>query len=132
MTDAWDVLVVDDEPVVREGIRLLLRAAGMRVALAADAESALAHPAVHDCRLVLCDLMLPGLSGIEFLQKIRTARPRLPVVMITGYGTVENEARAVEARASGFLAKPFTESELLDAVRRALGCEGDAPGGRPS
>jgi CheY-like chemotaxis protein len=132
LTDVWDVLVVDDEPVVREGIRLLLRAAGMRAATVADAESALTHPAAGACQLVLCDLMLPGLSGIELLRTLRAARPGLPVVMITGYGTAENEARALEAGVSGFLAKPFTESELLDAVRRALGREGDVPGSEPS
>lgn len=132
MTDVWDVLVVDDEPVVREGIRLILRASGYRVAIVADAESALDHPALVACRIVLCDLMLPGLSGIELLQKLRLARPGLPVVMITGYGTAENEARALEAGVSGFLPKPFTEGELLDAVRGALALEGGVPGSERS
>jgi DNA-binding NtrC family response regulator len=119
---------VDDEPVVGNGIRLLLREAGLRVATVADAETALAHPAARECRLVLCDLMLPGLSGIELLHKLRAARPNLPVVMITGYGTAENAARALEAGVSGFLPKPFTESELLDAVRHALRNEDVVPG----
>ncbi len=128
MPDVWDVLVVDDEPVVGNGIRLLLREAGLRVATVADAEAALAHPAAGECRLVLCDLMLPGLSGIDLLHKLRATRPNLPVVMITGYGTAENAARALEAGVSGFLPKPFTESELLDAVRHALGNENVVPG----
>jgi DNA-binding NtrC family response regulator len=127
MTEIWDVLVVDDEPVVRDGIRLLLRSAGLRVETVADAESALAHPAAASCRLLLCDLMLPDRSGIELLQAMRAARPDLPVVMITGYGTPENTSRALAAGASGFLHKPFTESELLEAVRRGLGGEGRTP-----
>ena len=132
MPDEWDVLVVDDEPVVRDGIRLLLRAAGLRVAAVADAETALGHPAADSCRLVLCDLMLPGLSGIDLLRKLRTLRPGLPVVMITGYGTAENAARALEAGVSGFLPKPFTESELLTVVQGALRGEGAVPGGKSS
>lgn len=132
MAETWDVLVVDDEPVVRDGIRLLLRAAGLRVATVPDAEAALAHPAAAECRLVLCDLMLPGLSGIDLLQKLRAARPELPIVMITGYGTAENAAQALQAGVSGFLPKPFTETELLDAVRDALGGEGGVPGSEPS
>ena len=130
MTETWDVLVVDDEPVVRDGIRLLLRAAGLRVATVGDAGSALAHPAAAGCRLLLCDLMLPDLSGIELAEKVRVARPDLPIVIITGYGTPENAARAVEAGISDFLPKPFTESELLTVVWRALRVEGDASGSK--
>lgn len=128
MADVWDVLVVDDEPVVRDGIRLLLGAAGLRVATVEDAEAALAHPALGACRMVLCDLVLPGLSGIDLLLKLRAERPDLPVVMITGYGTAENTARALRAGVADFLPKPFTESELLEVVRRALRTGGDAPG----
>lgn len=128
MAETWDVLVVDDEPVVRDGIRLILETSGLRVATVSDAESALAHPAAAACRVLLCDLMLPHLSGIELLQRLRVGRPDLPVVMITGYGTAQNTARALEAGVSDFLRKPFTESELLAVVRRALRAEGDAPG----
>lgn len=132
MAETWDVLVVDDEPVVRDGIRLLLGAAGLRAAAVADAAAALAHPAAANCRLLLCDLMLPDSSGIEVLQKLRTLRPELPVVMITGYATAENTALALDAGVSDFLPKPFTESELLAVVQRALGNPGDAPEGNSS
>ena len=127
MTETWDVLVVDDEPVVRDGIRLVLEAEGMRVAVAADARAAVAHPAAASCRLVLCDLMLPDHSGIQVLRSLREIRPGLPVVMITGYATSENQELALEAGATDFLAKPFEESELLAAVRRALGGDEASP-----
>lgn len=132
MAETWDVLVVDDEPVVRDGIRLLLGAAGLRAAAVASAEAALAHPATANCRLLLCDLMLPDSSGLEVLRQLRAARPGLPVVMITGYATSENTARALEAGVTGFLPKPFTESELLAVVRRALGTQGNASEGNAS
>ncbi len=120
MPERWDVLVVDDEPVVLDGIRLVLSAAGLRVATVTDAQSAVAHPAVSHCRLVLCDLMLPDDSGIRVLRALRRARESLPVVMMTGYATAENQERALQAGASDFLPKPFEAAELLAVVNKAL------------
>lgn len=121
MSGPWDVLVIDDEPVVRDGIHRILTAEGFRVATAADAATGLAHPAVAACRLVLCDLMLPDSSGIEVLRALRADRPELPVVIITGYATHESSRQAVEGGATDYLPKPFEASELLTVVRRALG-----------
>jgi DNA-binding NtrC family response regulator len=121
MTDHCDVLVIDDEPVVTEAVRLVLRDAGYSVAAALDAESGLAHRALDTCRLVICDLMLPGHSGIEALRVMRERRPRLPIVMITGYATPEQAELARAAGATAFLPKPFDESELLTLVRHVLG-----------
>jgi DNA-binding NtrC family response regulator len=120
MTDRCDVLVVDDEPIVSDVIRLVLGDAGFVVASAPDAETALAHPALDDCRLVICDLMLPGLSGLDALRAMRARRPELPVVMSTGYATPEQEELAFAAGAAAFLPKPFDDSELLTLVRRVL------------
>jgi DNA-binding NtrC family response regulator len=115
-----DVLVIDDEPVVRDGVRRVLEANGLSVATADDASSGLGHGALAACRLVLCDLMLPGGSGIDVLREIARRRPALPVVVITGYATEDHAARAAAAGAAAFLAKPFEASELMDCVRRAL------------
>jgi two-component system response regulator AtoC len=106
--------------VVCDGVRLILEANGFTVAAALDGESALAHPAVDSCRLVLCDLMLPEPSGLDLLRALRARRPGLPVVMITGYATAETAVQAAQAGAAGFLAKPFDEGELLSLVRHTL------------
>jgi two-component system chemotaxis response regulator CheY len=116
----YDVLVIDDEPVVREGVRRVLEASGLRVATADDATSGLQHPALAACRLVLCDIMLPDRSGIDVLCELARARPGLPVVLITGYATPDLAERAQEAGAAAFLAKPFEASELTDCVRGVL------------
>jgi DNA-binding NtrC family response regulator len=121
-----DVLVVDDEPVVREAVRRVLGAQGLDVATAGDAAAGLAHPAAATCRLVLCDLMLPDRSGMDVLAELARRRPGLPVVVITGYATPDHAARAREAGAADFLAKPFDAKELVDTVRRALGYPGGA------
>jgi DNA-binding NtrC family response regulator len=120
-TTSWDVLVIDDEPVVRAGVRRVLEASGLRVATADDAATGLAHPAVAACRLVICDLMLPDRSGTEVLRELIRRRPDLPVVLITGYATPDLAARARDAGAAAFLAKPFEARELVECVQRVLG-----------
>lgn len=115
-----DVLVIDDEPVVRDAARRVLEANGLRVATADDAASGLAHPGLAACRLVLCDLMLPDRSGIEVLNEVTRRRPALPVLVITGYATADHASEARQAGAAGFLAKPFAANELMAAVRAAL------------
>jgi DNA-binding NtrC family response regulator len=124
MSARCDVLVIDDEPVVRDAVRLVLADAGLGVESAPDAEAGLAHPALARCRLVLIDLMLPGQSGLDALRAIRAQRPALPIVMITGYATDANADRAMQAGATGFLAKPFDETELLTLVRQVLARSG--------
>lgn len=127
---APDVLVIDDEAVVRDGVRRVLEADGLRVGTAEDAASGLAHPGLAACRLVLCDLMLPDRSGGEVLLTLRRERPGLPVILITGFATPDHAARAQEAGAADFLAKPFEAQELLDVVRRALAIAPAANGRR--
>jgi len=120
LTTRCDVLVVDDEPVVTAAIRMVLADAGLVVTTVPDAETALAHPALDDCRLVICDLMLPGRSGLEALQAMRARRPQLRIVMITGHATPANEDLVLAAGATAYLPKPFDESELLTLVRHVL------------
>jgi len=129
----WDVLVVDDEEVVCEAVARVLSEAGYRVAAASSAAAAVSSPALATCRLVLLDLMLPDRSGLSLLETLRRLDPRRPVVVITGYGTADSLARALERGAAGVLPKPFDAEELLRTVRTALGEEAPAGpnGGSP-
>lgn len=120
MSTACDVLVVDDEQVVRDAIALVLGDAGLAVKSVPDIETALADPALAVCRLAICDLMLPGVSGAEAVAALRGARPELPVLVITGYATPAHAERVRAAGAIEFLPKPFDDVELLNLVRRAL------------
>lgn len=126
----FDVLVIDDESVVSDAIQLVLGEEGLTVAAVPDGRMALVHPAALTCRLVLCDLMLPDRPGFEVIRLLRQMRPDVSVIVITGYPTSENAMRAVEAGAADFLPKPFTESELLEVVRRVLGHAGRTAGRR--
>lgn len=120
MNERWDVLVIDDEPVVRDAARLVLEQEGLRVALAADGDEGLAHEAMDQCRLVLCDIMMPGRDGFDVVADIRARRPEVPILVITGYATTAMAARALDCGATAFLAKPFDDEELLEHVRRLL------------
>ncbi len=126
MSESYDVLVVDDEAVIRDAVRMILGSEGWNVARAEDATTALAHPGLASCRLVLCDMMLPGQSGLEVVREVRRRRPEVPIVMITGFATAENATRAIEAGATAFLAKPFDDTELLNQVRSVLERTDDA------
>ncbi len=121
MSRPWDVLVVDDEAVVRGGVKLVLEPEGLTVAQAATVAEALASDALNECRLLLCDLMLQGESGLEVVSEARRRRPALPIVLMTGYATDDNAALGAQSGATDFLAKPFDDVELLDQVRRVLG-----------
>ena len=126
MSERWDVRVVAAEAVVRDAVRLILGSEGWRVAQAGDADAALAHEALAGCRLIFCDMMLPGQSGLDLVREMRQRRPEVPIVLITGYATAENATRAIDAGASAFLAKPFDDTELLNQVRSVLERTDDA------
>jgi DNA-binding NtrC family response regulator len=117
-----DVLVVDDDEVVRSGVERILSREGLTVAVARSATAALAHPAAETARLVLCDLMLPDATGLDLVRAFEELRPGRPVVVMTGYRPQAALAREIAGRA--VLDKPFDADELLAVVRAALPVSG--------
>jgi CheY-like chemotaxis protein len=118
------ILVVDDEPDVemlfRQHFRKELRAGEFAMDFAHSAGEALeAISAATDARLILIlsDINMPGMSGLELLPKARMARPDVPVIMITAYGDVETKRRALEGGAEGFLSKPIDFVTLREEIR---------------
>ena len=120
MTRRIDALIVEDEPVVREAARKILLEEDLSVATANDVDGAVAILQNTQCRIVLSDLMLPGVSGFALLELIRNRWPGTEVVVITGYATLENALTTFQKGAFDFVAKPFDIGELLGVVRRAL------------
>jgi DNA-binding NtrC family response regulator len=120
MRNGFDVLLVEDEPVVREAAARILRPEGLTLDRVEDVDGALARLRRSDYRVVLCDLMLPGFSGFDLLERVTGERPQLPVILITGYATIENALAAFKKGAFDVLPKPFDVAELLGVVRRAL------------
>ncbi|GMU64519.1 MAG: hypothetical protein AMXMBFR36_07930 [Acidobacteriota bacterium] len=116
----YDVLLVEDEPVVREAAARILRPEGLTLDRVEDVAGALARLRKADHRVVVADLMLPGFSGFDLLERVTGERPALPVILVTGYATLENALAAFKRGAFDFLPKPFDVPELLGVVRRAL------------
>ena len=116
----WRILVVDDSPPTVEMIERNLRAAGYRVLTATGAEEAIRILEEHPVDLVVTDLKMPKVSGLELIRHVRENFPLTEVMMITGYATVDGAVEAVKTGAEAYLAKPFTDEELLDAVATAL------------
>jgi DNA-binding NtrC family response regulator len=120
-TSPASILVVDDEEVVRDVLGHLLRKrGGYDVHLASDAPEARSSLKQHDVDLVLLDLMLPGTSGLEVLQEIKTTEPELEVIMMTAHGSVETAVEAMRAGAFHYLTKPFQNDEVVLLIETAL------------
>src|SRR6202790_5630810 len=115
------VLIIDDEAEIRESLQTLLELEGFAVDTATTGEDGLLQMADRPFDLVLLDLTLPGRNGMEILSEIRSHDSRLPVIMITAYGTVENAVRAMQSGAANFVQKPWDNEKLLADFRGAVG-----------
>jgi len=122
------ILVVDDEPVVHDSLRRVLSRRGYRVDAVLSARDGLELLRGARFDLVITDLMMPEMNGIELLQALRREARRVPVIMLTGYPTIRTAVQAMRLGASDYLSKPFTRTELLGPVLRALRTEGPDPG----
>ena len=114
------VLVVDDDPVVGRSFDRVLSEKGYDVSTALDGQEALSKLGHEDYDVVFTDIKMPGMDGLEVASHIKERRPWIPVVIITGYGTAANEARAAAAGVSGFMRKPLSPEMIEDSTRRAL------------
>ena len=114
------ILVVDDQVAHRDLCHSALTQAGYTVETAASGTEAIARLRAGAVGLVVTDQLMPGMSGMELLKEIRQRLSRLPVIIITAYGTVDTAVDAMRAGANDFIQKPFTSDELLLVVRRVL------------
>jgi putative two-component system response regulator len=114
------VLLIDDEEIVRRLMVEILEVAGYSVAAAATAEDGLALLDRWDPEIVVSDVLMPGLSGLDLLEAIRSRRASLPVLLVTGAGTYDVLTEALAQGAAGLVTKPFTHQDLVAAVRDAV------------
>src|SRR5689334_10812558 len=112
------VLVVEDEEKLRRVIELQLTSAGFEVDKAASAEEGV--KVVDRADLVLTDLRLPNMDGLEFLALIRRQNTQVPVIMMTAYGSIETAVGSMKAGATDFLLKPFSLDHLMQVIHKAL------------
>ena len=114
------VFVVDDDAAVRQGLRFMLRAAGYSVEAFPSARSFLEEYDPRRGGCLLLDVQMPQMSGLELQQRINVRGWRIPVIFITGHGTVQLAIAAVKAGAFDFIEKPLREEALLESIERAL------------
>jgi heterodisulfide reductase subunit A len=112
------ILVVDDELIVRDSLKEILDEEGYTVEMAESGPAALEELTQHSYQLLLLDIKMPGMDGVEVLQKAKETHPDLSVVMMTAYATVETAVEAMKIGALDYLIKPFETDELIPKVAR--------------
>jgi len=114
------VCLVDDDPLVLKSLRNLLASDGIATCCFDRPESFLAHIETHPAAVVVLDIWMESMTGIELLAYLRARSPQTRVIFITGHEDPAAEAMVMQAGASGFLIKPFKDEQLLSLVRPAL------------
>lgn len=119
-TRSQDILVVDDEQVILDAVQRICTEEGFRVDTALDASVALSKIHARRYNLIICDILMPEMDGFQLLDHLGRKGRTIPVIMASGFATVENAVKSLYAGAIDFIPKPFTADELLSAVRRGL------------
>jgi two-component system response regulator HydG len=120
MAESPTLLVADDDPAVRQSLERTLTREGYTVELAPDGQAALDRLRAGGVDLVLSDLKMPGLTGLELLQHVKATGLDADVVLLTAFGTVEEAVQAMKDGAVDFLTKPFQRAQLIRVIRKAL------------
>ncbi len=120
MSDPATLLIADDDPGLRESLERTLTREGFRVILASDGRGALERLQGGGIDLVVTDLKMPGLTGIEVLRAAKAIAPDVDVILLTAFGTVEEAVKAMKDGAYDFLTKPFRREQLLKLISKAL------------
>src|SRR3954452_2259505 len=119
-TNRGNVLVIDDEADIREGLEMLLISEGYVVDLAQNGTEGLHKLAGHTYDLVLLDLMMPDISGMEVLSEVRKRDRETPIFMITAYGSVEAAVKALKLGANDYFSKPWDNEKLIIEIDRMI------------
>jgi DNA-binding NtrC family response regulator len=114
------ILVIDDEDIVRTSCSRTLRPEGFEVSLAKNGAEGLKLASEDTFDLVLTDLKMPDMDGIEVLRSIKEKWPKTEVIIVTGYQTVDTAVKAIKLGAYDYIEKPFTPDALISAVTEAL------------
>lgn len=114
------ILIVDDDAVIRDGIKRILEGQGYRVELFANGRSAIERLQQKEFVLVVTDLKMPGMSGMEVLRSIRILQPEIPIIVITGYSTVDSAVDSMKSGAVDYISKPFTPEDFCTKIAAAI------------
>jgi len=127
MATARRILVIEDEPGIVDFLERGLGVQGFDVISALDGSSGIARGLAEDVDLVVLDMMLPGASGLDVLERLHAAKPALPVIALTALGEVDDRVAGLDAGAADYLTKPFSLQELAARIRAQLRIAAQAP-----
>lgn len=120
MEPAINILVVDDEQIVLDSVRKHLRKEDYSIHTVTSVQEALTMIEQTEFDIVLTDLMMPHVDGLELMKIIKSHRPDIPVILITGFATINTALQATQLGAFDYIAKPFSRAELIGVVNRAV------------
>jgi two-component system response regulator FixJ len=118
--DNQHIFFVDDEPAVCRSVSQTLQRCGYTVSCFADADHCLQRLQMQSCDLLITDVRMPGMDGIELVRRAKCIAPWLPILVITGFGDIPMAVRAVKTGAAEFIEKPLQKQSFLEAVQTAL------------
>jgi DNA-binding response OmpR family regulator len=121
--DHKPILIVDDEKNIRMTLSQSLESLGVEMDVAGSGEETLAKLKERDFGVILLDIRMPGMDGMEVLRQVREVRPDIRIIMITAYGTIESAVEAMKLGAADFLQKPFDPDEIRELVSRVMNRE---------
>ena len=120
MNNQGKILVIDDDPAIRDTLEALLSAEGYQVEVAQTGKEAIAKTEETWFNLVLIDIRLPDLSGIELLTKLKDGTPKMRKIIVTGFPTLPNAVEALNKQADAYLMKPVDVSQMLEIIKEQL------------
>lgn len=115
-----NILVVDDEPIARQSLSDILRLEGYKVTAVANGESAIEHLRSYTVDLIVLDLKMPGMNGLDVVQVVNQISPETVIILLTAYGSMESAVEALRQRVHDYLLKPASPMQILESVRKGL------------
>jgi len=115
-----NILIIDDEKAIRKTLSEILSYEGYKIDEAGDGEEGLKKVKEKEYDVILCDIKMPKIDGIEFLEKAKELVPDIPIIMISGHGTIETAVEAVKKGAYDYISKPPDLNRLLITIRNAM------------
>ena len=119
MSDAVKILLIEDDPGITDTLQRVLTGEGHEITIEKRGDDGLALAVKDSFNVVITDLRLPGLTGLELIRELHAARPRLPIILITAFGTTDTAIEATKFGAYDYLLKPFNIPQLLDLIQKA-------------
>lgn len=120
MKESYDILIIDDEIVVIDSVIKIGEINNYTVDHAAEAETAFEKIQKKDYKLIICDIMLPGMDGFQIIEELQKRKIDTPVIMTTGYSSLENAVKSLYLGAIDFIPKPFTFDEITNVIKRGF------------